>query len=146
MINVEGFRDTLCLRCAGGEKQDACPATTATTTTTNQPTNYPLPLPLHSFVQIKVADFGLSNTVSNGSRARTPVGTPLYSAPEVLFPHLYPHLVEKRSCGRPTGALSGCAPSGTNHNNGGGASTSSAGGDHNIVNNGTCTYSNIFVL
>ena len=37
---------------------------------------------------VKVADFGLSNTVglsSQGGRPSSPVGTPLYSAPEVLF-------------------------------------------------------------
>jgi serine/threonine protein kinase len=35
--------------------------------------------------QLKVADFGLSIAVSSGGRATSPVGTPLYSAPEVLF-------------------------------------------------------------
>ncbi|KAA0167293.1 hypothetical protein FNF28_02825 [Cafeteria roenbergensis] len=35
--------------------------------------------------QLKVADFGLSIAVSAGGRATSPVGTPLYSAPEVLF-------------------------------------------------------------
>lgn len=37
---------------------------------------------------VKVADFGLSNTVGHtaaGGRPSSPVGTPLYSAPEVLF-------------------------------------------------------------
>lgn len=44
--------------------------------------------------QFKIADFGLSNTVAyGGSRPRSPVGTPLYAAPEVLFPDRYPHLV-----------------------------------------------------
>ena len=35
--------------------------------------------------RLKVADFGLSIAVSAGGRASSPVGTPLYSAPEVLF-------------------------------------------------------------
>jgi serine/threonine protein kinase len=43
-------------------------------------------------LDVKVADFGLSNTVTHGSKARSPVGTPLYSAPEVLFPYMYPAL------------------------------------------------------
>jgi serine/threonine protein kinase len=42
--------------------------------------------------QVKVCDFGLSLTVAYGSRARSPVGTPLYAAPEVLFPQQYPDL------------------------------------------------------
>ena len=41
---------------------------------------------------VKVADFGLSNTATVGTRARSPVGTPLFSAPEVLFPSAYPSL------------------------------------------------------
>lgn len=39
---------------------------------------------------VKVADFGLSNTMSHASHS--PVGTPLYSAPEILFPGMYPFL------------------------------------------------------
>lgn len=34
---------------------------------------------------LKIADFGLSIAVSGTGRATSPVGTPLYSAPEVLF-------------------------------------------------------------
>lgn len=50
-----------------------------------------------SYPTIKIADFGLSNTVSTsatgaGQRARTPVGTPLFAAPEVLFPSAFPGL------------------------------------------------------
>ena len=36
-------------------------------------------------VSIKIADFGLSASVSYGGRPATPVGTPLYAAPELLF-------------------------------------------------------------
>ena len=53
---------------------------------------------------VKVADFGLSNTVetscADGSfRSRTPVGTPLYAAPEVLNPWRYPYLISGRPAG-----------------------------------------------
>lgn len=43
---------------------------------------------------VKIADFGLSNTISYQGRPRTPVGTPLYTAPEILFPHHYPQLFQ----------------------------------------------------
>lgn len=35
---------------------------------------------------VKIADFGLSTTVTHDGRAKSPVGTPLYAAPEILFP------------------------------------------------------------
>lgn len=35
---------------------------------------------------VKIADFGLSSTVTSLGRARSPVGTPLYSAPEIVAP------------------------------------------------------------
>ena len=39
---------------------------------------------------VKVADFGLGNTVSDSDETVTsPVGTPLFSAPEILCPHAY---------------------------------------------------------
>ena len=34
----------------------------------------------------KIADFGLSSTVTSLGRARSPVGTPLFSAPEIVSP------------------------------------------------------------
>jgi serine/threonine protein kinase len=51
---------------------------------------------LSSSMAIKVADFGLSNTVAYGARARSPVGTPLYSAPEILFPQVRPDALHQR--------------------------------------------------
>ena len=41
-----------------------------------------------AYYDIKVADFGLSKHVEDGSVARTQVGTPQYWAPEVLKEHL----------------------------------------------------------
>ena len=39
---------------------------------------------------VKVADFGLSTTVQkNGMKAAGAAGTPLYMAPEALFPEEY---------------------------------------------------------
>ena len=42
---------------------------------------------------VKVADFGLSTTISYGFRPVTPACTPCYAAPELLFPQLFPGLI-----------------------------------------------------
>ncbi len=39
--------------------------------------------------QVKVGDFGLGATVSSDAAVHSPVGTPLFSAPEILMPHAY---------------------------------------------------------
>ena len=48
---------------------------------------------------IKVADFGLSATVSYGFRPVTPACTPCYAAPELLFPHFFPGLATTNNVG-----------------------------------------------
>jgi len=48
---------------------------------------------------IKVADFGLSATVSYGFRPVTPACTPCYAAPELLFPQFFPGLATTNNVG-----------------------------------------------
>ncbi len=38
---------------------------------------------------VKIADFGLSSTVTSLGRSRSPVGTPLFSAPEIIAPQSF---------------------------------------------------------
>lgn len=79
--------------------------------------------------QIKVADFGLSNTVNYGGRPRTPVGTPLYAAPEILFPAAFPQLNAGESASAASSAPAGGGlPSLDALPDEGGGSSSSAGG------------------
>ena len=75
---------------------------------------------------MKVADFGLSNTVSTsatgaGYRARTPVGTPLYSAPEVLFPYLFQDILDDGQPKQIAAATTAAAAAGNTANAAGGA-------------------------
>jgi serine/threonine protein kinase len=50
---------------------------------------------------VKVADFGLSATVSYGFRPVTPACTPCYAAPELLFPQFFPGLITTANVNKP---------------------------------------------
>lgn len=60
---------------------------TAHTNTRNIPPMQPENLLLDSKMNVKIADFGLSNIMRDGHFLKTSCGSPNYAAPEVCFHH-----------------------------------------------------------